>query len=155
LRIRLDQDEAFRPLSETLQRLIDEKRAGTLAGIALIKELEQLTDAVRAAVEEADRPVAQQLAAQVKKRNAAIPDVLAAEIAAATIAEANLHCYPGWWNSSAADPELSRSVLLMLASRFSAAGLLTGDVMAFVNALVQTLKRRHYIPHDDDGSASE
>jgi type I restriction enzyme, R subunit len=155
LRIRLDQDEAFRPLSETLQRLIDEKRAGTLAGIALIKELEHLTDAVRAAVEEADRPVAQQLAAQVKKRNPAIADALAAEIAAATIREADRHCFPGWWNTSAADPELSRSLLLMLASRFSVAGLLTDDVMGFVNALVQTLKRRHHIPHDDDGAASE
>ena len=51
LRIRLDQDDVFRPLSEKLQRIIDEKRAGTLAGIALIEELESLTEAVRSAVE--------------------------------------------------------------------------------------------------------
>lgn len=56
LRIRLDQDEGFRALSERLQRLIDEKRAGTLAIIALIEELERLSEAVRAAVSEADRP---------------------------------------------------------------------------------------------------
>ena len=43
LRIRLDQDENFRSLAEKLQRLIDEKRAGTLAGIALIEEFEKLT----------------------------------------------------------------------------------------------------------------
>lgn len=97
LRIRLDQDDTFRPLSEKFQRLIDEKRAGTLAGIALIEELEKLTNAVRAAVEEANRPVAQQLALKVKARNAAITDTLAAEIAAATLAEADKHCFPGWW----------------------------------------------------------
>lgn len=56
LRIHLDQDESFRPLSEKLQRIIDEKRAGTLAGIALIEELESLTEAVRTVVEEAKRP---------------------------------------------------------------------------------------------------
>lgn len=103
LRIRLDQDEAFQPLSEKLQRLIDEKRAGTLAGIALIEELENLIEAVRAAVEEANRPIAQQLALKAKARNAAITDVLAAEIAAATLAEADKHCFPGWWSSSTVD----------------------------------------------------
>jgi type I restriction enzyme, R subunit len=62
LRIRLDQDESFQPLSERLQRLIDEKRAGTLSGIALIEALESLTEAVRTAVDEARRPIGQQLA---------------------------------------------------------------------------------------------
>ena len=118
LRIRLDQDEAFRPLSEKLQRIIDEKRAGTLAGIALIEELEKLTEAVRAAVEEANRPIGQQLALKIKARNAAITDALAAEIAAATLAEADKHCFPGWWNSSTVDPDLSRALLLMIATRF-------------------------------------
>ena len=75
LRIRLDQGEGFRALSERLQRLIDEKRAGTLAGIALIEELERLSEAVRAAVSEADRPIAQQLALKVKARNGAITDI--------------------------------------------------------------------------------
>ena len=144
LRIRLDQDEAFRSLSEKLQRLIDEKRAGTLAGIALIKELETLTDAVRATVEEAKRPLAQQLALKVKARNPAIADTLAAEIAAATLAEADKHCFPGWWSGSAADPDLSRGLLLMIAMRFSSAGLLADDAMGFIGTLVQTLKRRHY-----------
>jgi len=146
LRIRLDQDDAFRPLSERLQRLIDEKRAGTLAGIALIEELEKLTDAVRAAVEEANRPIAQQLALKVKTRNAAITDVLAAEIAAATLADADKHCFQGWWDSSTVDPELSRGLLVMIATRFSSAGLLTDDAMGFIGSLVQVLKRCHYKP---------
>jgi len=108
LRIHLDTDESFRPLSEKLQRVIDEKRAGTLAGIALIEELESLTEAVRSAVDEAKRPIAQQLALKIKNRNAALSERQAAEVAAAILDEADKHCFPGWWNSSSVDPELSR-----------------------------------------------
>lgn len=154
LRIRMDQDETFRSLSEKLQRLIDEKRAGSLAGIALIEELEKLTEAVRAAVDEANRPIAQQLALKIKTRNASIAETLAAEIAAATLAEADKHCFPGWWNSSTADPELSRGLLFMVATRFSVAGLLADDAMGFIGTLVQTLKRRRYKPKPD-GSGSD
>ncbi len=42
IRIRLDEDEDVRPLSDRLKRIIDQKRAGALAGIALLKELEDL-----------------------------------------------------------------------------------------------------------------
>ena len=154
LRIRMDQDENFRSLSEKLQRLIDEKRAGTLAGIVLIEELEKLTEAVRAAADEANRPIAQQLALKVKMRNAAISETLAAEIAAATLVVADKHCFPGWWNSSTADPELSRALLFMVATQFSSAGLLADDAMGFIGTLLQTLKRRHYKPQPD-GSGSD
>lgn len=150
LRIRLDQEESFRPLSERLQRLIDEKRAGTLAGITLIEELEKLTEAVRAAVDEADRPIAQQLVLKVKARNAAITDEVSADIAAATLAEADKHCFPGWSAVSTVDPELSRALLLMIATRFSSSGLLADDAMGFIGTMVQTLKRRHYKPHTED-----
>ena len=98
------------------------------------------------AVEEANRPIAQQLTLKVKARNAAITDVLAAEIAAATLAEADKHCFPGWWNSSTVDPDLSRGLLLMIATRFPSAGLLTDDAMGFIGGLVQVLKRRHHKP---------
>lgn len=146
LRIRLDQDDAFRSLSERLQRLIDEKRAGTLAGIALIEELERLSEAVRAAVDEGNRPIAQQLAVKVKLRSPAIVDTQAAAIAAATLEEADKLCFPGWWNSSAVDPDLSRALLVMIATRFSTSGLLADDAMGFIATLVQLLRRRHYKP---------
>ncbi|NCA70196.1 MAG: HsdR family type I site-specific deoxyribonuclease [Sphingobacteriia bacterium] len=146
LRIRMDQDEQFRPLSEALQRLIDQKRAGTLAGIALIEELETLSEAVRAAVDEANRPIAQQLALKIKARNAALTDIQAAEVAAAVLDVADLHCFAGWWSTSAADPELSRALLLMIAQRFAALGLLADDAMGFIGTLVQLLKRKHYKP---------
>ena len=146
LRIRLDQDDTFRILSEKLQRLIDEKRAGTLAGIALIAELEALTEAVRAAVEESKRPIGQQLALKIKARNAALTEAQAAEVAAAILEEADKHCFAGWWNTSSIDPELSKAILLLLAQRFSALSLLAGDVMEFINTLVSVLKRKHYKP---------
>jgi type I restriction enzyme R subunit len=157
LGVRLDQDETFRSLSEKLQRLIDEKRAGTLAGIALIEEYEKLTNEVRAAVEEAKRPLVQQLVLKVKARNAAIDDALAVSIAAATLTEADKLCFPGWWNTSTLDPDLTRALLLMIATQYSAAGLLTDDAMGFIGELVQVLKRRHSRPgaasHAGDANA--
>jgi type I restriction enzyme R subunit len=44
---------AVRSLSERLNRIIEQKRAGTLAAIALIKELEELTAQVIEVVQEA------------------------------------------------------------------------------------------------------
>jgi type I restriction enzyme, R subunit len=146
LRIRLDQDDSFRPLSEKLQRIIDEKRAGTLAGIALIEELESLTEAIRLALEEAKRPIGQHLALKIKARNAALTEIRAAEVAAAILDEADKHCFPGWWSNSAVDPELSKSLLLLVAQRFSAMGLLAGEAMEFIGSLVQVLKSKHYKP---------
>ena len=154
LRIRLDQDESFRLLSERLQRLIDEKRAGTLAGVALIEELEKVTDAVRQAIDEVNRPFAQQLALKVKARNAAIVDTVAADVAAATLEVADKHCFPNWWATSTADPDLTKDLLMMVATRFSAAGLLTADAMGFIGTLVQTLRRRRYQPRADSAAAS-
>ena len=155
LRIRIDEDEAFRSLSERLQRLIDEKRAGALAGIMLIEELEKLSEAVRAAVEESKRPIAQQLTIKIKTRNPAIADALAAEIAAATLAGADKHCFSGWWNNSAVDPELTQALLLMIAMRFSTAGLLADNAMDFISTLVQTLKRKHYTPETKNDASAD
>lgn len=154
LRIRLDQDESFRLLSERLQRLIDEKRAGTLAGVALIEELEKVTDAVRQAIDEVNRPIAQQLALKVKARNPAIADAVAVGVAAATLEVADKHCFPNWWATSTADPDLTKDLLMMVATRFSAAGLLTADAMGFIGTLVQTLRRRRYQPRAESAAAS-
>jgi type I restriction enzyme R subunit len=66
IRIRLDED--VRPLSERLDRIIEQKRAGTLAGIALLKELEELTAQVVEVVQEANRPVVETIGQEVEKR---------------------------------------------------------------------------------------
>jgi len=152
LRIRIDQDESFRSLSEKLQRLIDEKRGGALGGAALIGRLEELSEAVRAAVEESQRPIAQQLALRIKSRNPALVDAIAAEAAAGVLVEADRLCFAGWWNSGTVDPELSNALLLLIARRFPTAGLLGDDPMAFIGALVQLLKRKHYKPHVADAA---
>lgn len=154
LRIRLDQDESFRLLSERLQRLIDEKRAGTLAGVALIEELEKVTDAVRQAIGEVNRPIAQQLALKVKALNPAIADAVAVEVAAATLEVADKHCFPNWWATSTADPDLTKDLLMMVATKFSAAGLLTADAMGLIGTLVQTLRRRRYQPRAESAAVS-
>ncbi|MFM8333143.1 MAG: type I restriction endonuclease subunit R [Candidatus Methylumidiphilus sp.] len=147
LRVRLDQDDTFRALSEKLQRLIDEKRAGTLAGIALIEELERLTEAVRLAIEENQRPIGLALVMMVKSRNPALTETQVAEVAAAILAEAGKCCFPGWWKSPAIDPELSRNILLMLAEQYGALGILAGgNPMDFIGQCVQMLKRKHYRP---------
>ncbi len=43
LQIRLGEDQEFQPLSERLKRVVQQKRNGTLASLALLKELEELT----------------------------------------------------------------------------------------------------------------
>ena len=101
-------------------------------------------------MEEAKRPIGQQLALKVKARNVALTEAQAAEVAAAILEEADKHCFPGWWNSSSVDPELSKALLLLLAQRFSALGLLAGDAMEFIGQLVQVLKRKHYKPGSKD-----
>ena len=68
----------------------------------------------------------------------------------AILEEADKHCFPGWWNSSSVDPELSKALLLLLAQRFSVLGLLAGDAMEFISQLVQVLKRKHYKPGSID-----
>lgn len=154
LRIRVEQDETFRPLSERLQRIIDEKRAGTLAGIALIEELEALSEAVRAAVEESKRPIGQQLARKIKERNAAFSEKQAAEAAAAVLDEADQLCFPGWWNSGAVDPDLSQALLLMLVRRFPALGMASDDAMEFIGELILALKRKRYKPGDGESDVA-
>ena len=53
-------------------------------------------------------------------------------------------------STSSVDPALSRALLLMIATRFSSAGLLSDDAMGFIGSLVQVMKRRHYKPGDPD-----
>ncbi len=150
LRIHLDRDDVFRPLSEKLQRIIEAKRAGTLAGIALIEELESLTDAVRTAVEESKRPLAQQLAVKIKTRSKAVNDQQAAAVAASILRIADVECFPGWWGNDSVDPKLSQMILLMFAREYPTLELLSGNAMEFIGSLVLVLKRKRYVPRSPD-----
>jgi len=115
----------------------------------LIEELESLTEAVRLAVEEAQRPIGQQMALKIKNRNAALSDGQCAEVAASILQEADKHCFPSWWNSSSVDPELSQALLLLIAERFSRYELLAGNAMEFIGSLIQLLKSKHYRPGEN------
>jgi type I restriction enzyme R subunit len=155
LRIRVGQDDSFRPLSEKLQRIIDEKRAGTLAGMALLEELENISETVRQAVHESKRPIGRQLALKIKGYNQALHEEQAAEIAAAILAEADKHCFPGWWSMGAVDAEISKALLLMMATNFADAGLLGSDTMEFIKELIQVLKQKRYKPSVLDESDNQ
>jgi type I restriction enzyme R subunit len=67
-------------------------------------------------------------------------------VAAAILAVADEHCFPGWWRSSSLDVDLSKALLLLVARQFSELGLLAGDAMELIGQLVQVLKRKHYKP---------
>ena len=90
-RIRLDQDESFRPLSEKLQRLIDE--AGGHAGRHCADQELEADRGGAHGRRSGQPPHCPATDAQGQGRNAAITDVLA-EIAAATLAEADKHRSP-------------------------------------------------------------
>lgn len=72
LKIQLEEDEEYQPLSERLNRIVNQKRAGTLAGTALIAELERLSKEVVEMVAESKRPLRDQIAGLVFER---CPDV--------------------------------------------------------------------------------
>jgi type I restriction enzyme R subunit len=146
LKIRLEQDEEFRPLSERLQRLIDQKRAGALAGIALIaliEELEKLTGEDVAAIEETKRPVAQTIALSVKERVGGVSDEKAVEIAAAILGKADELCFEGWEHRPDMETTLTREFTLLLADRYRDLGLI-GTGKDFVARCVRLLKRSRY-----------
>ena len=118
IRIRLDEDEDVRPLSERLDRIIEQKRAGSLAGIALLKELEELTSQVVEIVQEAQRPVVETIAQQVTKRVEGISDEEASSVAEAIVARAGELCFPNWYVQTYMDTELYRELTILLATTF-------------------------------------
>lgn len=118
IRVRLDEDEDIRPLSERLDRIIEQKRAGTLAGIALLRELEELTARVVEVVQEAQRPVVESIAQEVSKRVEGISDDAARSVAEAVVARAGELCFPNWFTQPYMDTELYREFTILLATRF-------------------------------------
>jgi type I restriction enzyme R subunit len=62
LKIRIGEDEDFLPLSERLKAIVAAKRNGRPAGIALISELEKLTQQVVGLIEESKRPIRESIA---------------------------------------------------------------------------------------------
>jgi type I restriction enzyme R subunit len=140
IRIRLDEDEDIRPLSERLECIIEQKRAGTLAGIALLRELEELTTQVVEVVQEAQRPVVESIAQEVSKRVEGISDSAAQSVAETVVARASELCFPNWFAQSYMDDELYREFTILLATRFRDLNL-HGKGNDFVDRCIRLLKK--------------
>jgi type I restriction enzyme R subunit len=142
LRVRLDEDEDVRPLSERLNRIIEQKRAGTLAGVALLEELEKLTADVVEIIEEADRPVEETVAREVQARSDSSPE-MAAAVAGRLVERAGELCFPGWLSSGHMDTELYREITIVLVREFNALDL-RGSRGGFVERVIRILRKARF-----------
>lgn len=140
IRIRLDEDEDIRPLSERLKRIIDQKRAGTLAGIALLNELEDLTKQVVDVIQEAQRPIVDSIAKEVAKRVEDISEADALAVATAIVSKASEKCFKNWFLQSHMDTELYREFTILLATQFKNRQL-HGAGKDFVDRCIRLLKK--------------
>ena len=140
IRIRLDEDEDVRPLSERLKRIIDQKRAGALAGIALLKELEDQTKQVVDIVEEARRPVRNSIAKEVTARVESISQDRALQVADAIVKRAGELCFPNWFVQSHMETELYREFTILLNKEFKELAL-HGGGRDFIDRTIRLLKK--------------
>jgi type I restriction enzyme R subunit len=148
LQIRAGEDEEFQPLSERLKRIVQQKRAGTLAGLALLKELEELAKETVALIEESKRPLTESIARAAQERSRELSDEHAGKISAALLAKADEILFPGWTEEEHADVELFREFTKILAKEFPAAGL-HGRDKDFVSRVIKLMRRANYRAKSD------
>jgi type I restriction enzyme R subunit len=144
IRVRLDEDEDVRPLSERLERIIERKRAGTLAGITLLKELEDLAAEVVDVVQEAQRPVVETIAREVTKRASDVTEQQARAVGEAIVDRANELCFPNWYAQAYMETELYREFTIVLVERFKDLGL-HGPGNDFVERCIRLLKKARFV----------
>jgi type I restriction enzyme R subunit len=147
IRIRLEEDEDVRPISVRLQRIITQKRAGTLAGVALLRELEELTAQMVDIIQESERPVVSSIAKEVKKRLPDLADEDSMEVAEAILVKAREKCFESWWLQSHMDTELYREFTILLAKEFKDLQL-HGKDQDFVDRCIRLLKKVRFTPED-------
>ncbi len=143
LEIRIDEDQEFQPLSERLKHIIQRKRNGTLAGLALLKELEELAKETVELVEESKRPLRETIAKLAQEKSASLPSEEADKIAAALVEKADEILFPGWTEHEHVDIEIFREFIRVLAKQFPSAGL-HGREMDFVTRCIKLLRRVGY-----------
>lgn len=149
LQIRAGEDAEFQPLSERLKRIVQLKRNGTLAGLALLKELEELTRETVALIQESRRPLAESFARAAQERVQGLSEEQARKIAAALLAKADEMLFPGWPEQEHIDIELFRAFTILLAKEFPEAGL-HGRDKDFVGRCVKLLRRAAYKAKTDE-----
>jgi type I restriction enzyme R subunit len=149
LQIQLGEDEEYQPLSERLKRVVQQKRNGTLAGLALLKELEELAKETVALIQESQRPIAESFARAAMERSAGLTKENADQIAFALVGKADQILFPGWPEQEHVDIELFRGFTKVLAKQFSAAGLHARD-KDFVSRCIKLLRRANYRAKSDE-----
>lgn len=143
LQLRLGEEAEFQPLSERLKRIVQQKRNGTLAGLALLKELEELTKETVALIQESQRPLVESFARAAQERSAGLSDEDAGKIALALIKKADELLFPGWPEQEHIDIELFRAFTILLAKEFPGAGL-HGRDKDFVARCIKLLRKAGY-----------
>jgi type I restriction enzyme R subunit len=154
LKIRIDQDPESEPLSEKLKRIINDKRNGTLHGIALIAALEKLAAELVNLVGEGKRPVEQSIARSAIEINPSLGAEQAAAIAAAVVAEAQKVCFPNWYLKSDVKCELFVAITTTLVREFKGANLYT-PATGFVDRAIRLLEKTRFIGRADEGTRSQ
>lgn len=151
IRLRLDEDDDIRPLSERLNRIIEQKRLGTMRGVQLLAELEQLTAEVVDVVQESQRPVRNTIAKEAMKRSPSLQEEQALDLSDAVLQTVKPICFKGWWQDhDEVDTELYRQLVILLVQNFSGTGLHSKD-SGFIPRVTRLLKKVRY--YDDDGSS--
>ncbi|MEW6669413.1 MAG: HsdR family type I site-specific deoxyribonuclease [Thermodesulfobacteriota bacterium] len=143
LQVRASEDEEFEPLSEKLKRIVQEKRNGTLAGLALLKELEELAKETVALIQDSSRPLTESMAQAALERSPALTQETAARIAPALLSKAEEILFPGWTEQEHVNVELFREFTKILAKQFPEASL-HGRDKDFVDRCIKLLLRANY-----------
>jgi type I restriction enzyme R subunit len=143
LKIRIDQDPEAEPLSEKLKRIINDKRNGALAGVALISALEQLTAEVVHLVNESKRPVRDSIADAAREINPAVSEEQAANIAGTVVERARALCFPNWHLKTDVKQTLFLELTTMLVQQFKEANLHLPQ-SGFVERAIRLLERTRF-----------
>lgn len=153
LKIRVDEDPQAEALSEKLKRIIDAKRNGTLAGVALISALEELAGEVVDLINEGKKPVGESIAHVAREINPSITEEQAIDIATAIISEVAKHCFPNWYLKSDVKQALFLGITTVLVQQFNDANLHM-PATGFAERAMRLLEKTRYVGKADDGSAS-
>jgi type I restriction enzyme R subunit len=153
LKIRIDQDPEAEPLSEKLKRIINQKRNGTLQGIALISALEKLAGEVVNLVNEGKKPVGDSISQAAKEINPAITDEKAVAIANALVGEANKICFPNWHLKGDVKSDLFLAITTVLVRQFKDANLHMPKT-GFVDRVMRLLEKTRFVGKSDESSST-
>jgi type I restriction enzyme R subunit len=148
LQLRIGEDAEYQPLSERLKRIVQQKRTGTLMGLALLKELEELAKETVALIQESQRPLVESMARAAQERSPNLSAEDAGKISAALLKKADDILFPGWTEQEHVDVELFREFTKVLAKEFSTAGLLGRD-KDFVSRCIALLRKASYRAKSD------